>query len=235
VTLFLLSPAILDLHDLSTRTLLSNRWLRLVSPFELQEFQLSTPVSSVILPPEVDDLSMCVPHRSTNVVHFCSSGFWSFNSQSSLSPKVISPKYNDLAMCVPHISTFVVHFGSSGFGSFNSQSLLSPKVLSPEYKNLSTCVPHSSTVLIHFTLRASGVSTLSILFILERFHLKMMICRHVNPLATNGQDLFRLFSDFALSLSTNFQVVDLAPPIPLDDGRSLASSGLRKILTLVCT
>jgi hypothetical protein len=160
-TLFLLSHTLPNLHGLSTHALLPNRRLRLISPFGLREFQLSTLASAAVLPPEIDDLSMPVPHRSTTVVHFFSSGFGSFNSQCSFSPRVLSLEDNDLSTRVPHRSKAVVHFDSSGFGSLNSQSL-------------SPCLQTS-------------------------------------------------------------EVVDLAPHVPLDDGRSLASSRLRRILAPVCT
>jgi hypothetical protein len=69
-TLFLLSHALSDLHDLSMRALFSNQQLRLISPFGLWESQILILSSSALLPPKVDDLSMRVPHRLTVVVHF---------------------------------------------------------------------------------------------------------------------------------------------------------------------
>jgi hypothetical protein len=149
-TLFLLSHALPDLHDLATRSLFPNRRLRLIFPFWLWEFQLSTLSSSTGLPPDVDDLSMCVPHGSTVVIHFDSSNFRSLNSQSSLYPGALSFEDDDLLTCVLHRSMVVVHFASSGFWIFNSQSSLSPGVLSPEYDDLLMCVLLNRMTTIYF-------------------------------------------------------------------------------------
>jgi hypothetical protein len=126
VTLFPLSHALLDIHDLETHALF-----------------------------QTDDYDRFLPLRTS--------------TQSRKSVDACPSQINDFGS-----------LRSSGFKSFNSQSLLSPRVLSSEDDDLSTRVPHRSTVVVHFALRASGVSTLSLIFLLEFFHLKTMICRYVS-------------------------------------------------------
>jgi hypothetical protein len=73
------------------------------------------------------------------------------------------------------------------FGSFNT-----PLLLLPEAHDPSPCVPLDLTVQIHFKFRVSGVSISTEIFEVIFPEASDLLTR--NPLATNGQDLLRLFA-----------------------------------------
>jgi hypothetical protein len=162
MTLFLLSHTLPDLHDLSTRALLPNRRLRLISPFGLREFQLSTLASSTVLPPEVDDLSTRVPHRSTTCGSLRLFGLREFQlSVFAFSWSAFTRRQRSVDACPSQIDG-CGSLRSSGFGSFNSQSSLSPGVLSPKTMICRHVSLTDRRLWFTSALQASGVSTLRI-------------------------------------------------------------------------
>jgi hypothetical protein len=90
----------------------------LLRQFRLREFQLLPSPSPIMLSPRFHDQSMSVPHRSTAMPHFRSSGFRSFKLLHSLPPEVILPGIRDLLMHVLLDPKTSIHFGSSYLGSF---------------------------------------------------------------------------------------------------------------------
>jgi hypothetical protein len=190
----IINLGISGISSLSTTTI--NFGLRASGVSTLNSF------SSTILPPKFNDVSMCVPHRSTTVAHFCSLGFESFNSQLLFPPEMISPEDDDMLMHVPHRSMVVVTSALWASRVSTPEQPFSPGVLSPGVHGSLSCVLMNRMTTIRFDYL--GFEDLNFYTINSSWSGFTRSRRSVDTylLATNGQDLLRLFSSFTFSLST---------------------------------
>jgi hypothetical protein len=126
-----------------------------------------------------------------------------------------------------------IHFDPSylrDLGVSNSYTLVPPGFLSPgNLTSLDACLPLDLTTPIHVgssDLQALGVSNSYTVVPPKVLSSETSNLLTRIPQEINDQDILRVFSDVALSLTTNLLkcsrsgFVDLSPPAPLSDGQS---------------
>jgi hypothetical protein len=184
------------------------------------------------------------PPKSTALVHFGTRlrDFRSFNlSIFTFSQSAFTQSSRSVDACLPQIDDHkpLRLFGLREFQTLHLHFL--PECFHPKF-TICHVSPRSDG---YDSLRLFGLREFQLLhthFLPECFHPKSTICRRMSPTDRRLQIASALrasgVSTPAHSLSPGVfspEVADLTPPIPLDDGRSLTSSGLRRILTPVCT
>jgi hypothetical protein len=183
-------------------------------------------LSPRVLSPGVHDLSTCVLLDLTATIHFDSSGFGVSNSYALVPPRVLSPEDNGFPPRIPLDLTAQIHFGSF--------RVLSPKV----HRSLAMCPSRSDGPDSLRLFRVREFQTPAHSFLRSAFTRRL---RSVDTYPPGDQRTRIYFVPSTISPSPCLQalkcfrsrVVDLAPPVPLDDEWSLITSGLGTLASLL--